>query len=204
VDVESAKYWLSWLDFGSKLAVILVVIGVGYEFVEKRFGAPLHQVIEDAKNSQIAESNRVAAQANLEAERLRLEIAKMKAPRAFTPEQRANLVAQLKLPSVPDWMREWGVEVIIDNDDQEARRFGEELSADLKAANWSVRVNPNADRRAMTGVVIEVMLGLPQLTDPAGKLAAALRSEGISVNGPNALSTHDMYPTIRVRVGRKP
>jgi hypothetical protein len=54
-DVESATYWLSWLEFGGKLAVILVVIGVGYEFIEKRFGTPLHKVIEDARQRQIVE-----------------------------------------------------------------------------------------------------------------------------------------------------
>ena len=155
--------------------------------------------------SAVAESNRLVAEANLEVARLTLEIEKMRAPRVFTPEQRANLVAQLKLPRVPDWMREWGVEVIIDNDDQEARSFGEQLSADLKRANWNVRTQPNPNRLAMTGVVIEMNAGFSErLMTHADKLVAALRSEGISVNDPNVFNTNDLYPTIRIRVGRKP
>ena len=54
MSVESARYWLAWLEVESKVAIILVVLGVGYEYVEKRFSAPLQKVIDNARDKELA------------------------------------------------------------------------------------------------------------------------------------------------------
>jgi hypothetical protein len=65
-DVESARYWLSWLELGSKIAILLVVIGVAYELVEKRFGAPLQKIIDDSREAQIVHLETESRTAQLE------------------------------------------------------------------------------------------------------------------------------------------
>ena len=52
--VDSAKYWLSWIEFGSTIALLLVALGVGYEFVADRLAAPLRRKVEAAREAEIA------------------------------------------------------------------------------------------------------------------------------------------------------
>ncbi len=81
-ELDSAKYWLSWIEFGSSIALFLVAIGVGYEFIANRLERPLRERIESAREAQIvqlkkeaAEANARAAEANLLATQLATDVA---------------------------------------------------------------------------------------------------------------------------------
>jgi hypothetical protein len=205
-DVESARYWLSWLEFGSKLAIILVVIGVGYEFVEKRFGAPLHQVIDDFKDAQIAKSNRIAAEANLEVARLTLEIEKMKAPRTLTPEQREIIVRAMNAYSGQGF-------AIKAAPDPEARELAKAIAMALISARWQAGHPLSAiqagdipmARGPVRGVEVEWQASSSQTTKEIGAaLAKVLEEQGLATSsGPNPQSL--LYPNaLGITVGTKP
>jgi len=71
-DVESARYWLAWIERGGTIALLLVALGVGYEFVADRLAAPLRRTIETAREAKIAVLNKDVEDAKLkqlEAER---------------------------------------------------------------------------------------------------------------------------------------
>ena len=93
-ELDSAKYWLSWIELGSTVALFLVALGVGYEFIADRLAAPLRRKIETARMAEInglsdqlsnaqvdiakaqrgaAEANARAADANRKAEAERRE-----------------------------------------------------------------------------------------------------------------------------------
>jgi len=63
-DVESAKYWLSWIEFGSTIALLLVALGVGFEFVADRVATPLRRKIEMAREADISQANARAKKLN--------------------------------------------------------------------------------------------------------------------------------------------
>jgi hypothetical protein len=159
----------------------------------------------EASTHAAEKAKRDVAEANLEVARLNLEIEKPKAPRALTPNQETDLIARLNLPHTADRFHEMGTNITVDNDDQEARNLAEQITRILRLANWDPRESPNTDRRAITGVVIEVDTEWREkLADPATKLASAFREEGLTVSGPNAVRFGDIYPLIRVMIGRKP
>jgi hypothetical protein len=65
-DVDSAKYWLSWIELGSTVALFLVALGVGYEFVADRLAAPLRRRIETAREAEISTLRTQSSNAQLE------------------------------------------------------------------------------------------------------------------------------------------
>ena len=100
-EVEAARYWLSWIHWGGTIALALVAIGVGYEFIENRLAAPLEAILEKAHRdeieqlrAQVAEANARAAEANRIAEQERLERAKLErrvADRRLTDSQKHRI-----------------------------------------------------------------------------------------------------------------
>jgi len=175
MSVEDARYWLSWLEFGSKLAIILVVIGVGYEFVEKRFGAPLQKIVDDAHEAQItrlqsdaataqartmeaakqieelrketAEANARAAQATLELQKLRQKLA----PRSLNDRQRDGLIKFFRL--VASGAK---VNICSCSGTSEVVGFTTQIKQLLVDSGWKVTLEPwlRSDR-IVVGVLIE-------------------------------------------------
>jgi hypothetical protein len=131
MSVESARYWLSWLEFGSQLAIILVVVGVGYDFVERVFARPLHKIIDDARQMEIAHLNN-------DTERLRAD--NLALTDWFTPRSLpifsgpsgalAALTVFCGMPVVIRYVPEY-------ND--ESKKYAESIAAVLAAAKWAVQ-----------------------------------------------------------------
>jgi hypothetical protein len=54
-ELESARYWLSWIELGRTIALLLVAIGVAWEFLGDRLERPLRAKIEAAHEAEIAQ-----------------------------------------------------------------------------------------------------------------------------------------------------
>ena len=95
-ELESAKYWLSWIELGSTVALLLVAIGVGYEFVANRLEKPLRAKVEAARERELEQLRSDTAQANERAADANLELARLKAPRTLNAEQRQQLTREME------------------------------------------------------------------------------------------------------------
>lgn len=116
-ELNSARYWLSWIELGSTVALFLVAVGVGYEFIANRLEAPLRRRIEQARTAEISRLDRQLSNAQVEIARLtkeaaeanarakeaeartaeaNLKIARLTTPRKLSLDQEQRMVSQLK------------------------------------------------------------------------------------------------------------
>jgi hypothetical protein len=207
MEVEAATYWLAWVRFGQLIAVFLVAIGVVAEFAGEYLSRSLERPIEAAREERlatlaneatsaraaIAEANARAAQGNQKAQEASLELAKFKAPRELTQEQREQIVGELKQFPGTEY------DIAISSIDPEILGFVDIIEPILLAAGWvpldwagpgTAQVLRRSGLRPIINVsasVTNVMIGVhvnqpPKFLESARVLSAALMAAGVAAS----------------------
>jgi hypothetical protein len=83
-DVESAAYWLTWINVAKIAGAFLVAIGVAAEFVGEYVSRPLEHKVEQAREEELSKLS-------ADAEVAKGEIAKAQAETAKANERTAEL-----------------------------------------------------------------------------------------------------------------
>jgi len=179
-DVDSAKYWLSWIEFGGTIALLLVAMGVGYEFVADRLAAPLRKRIEIARETELGKLHEEAADANARAAEANLELARLKLPRTLTQQQRQELTDEMKAFSGQRFSMSAA-------QDPEAIDLVRTIGECLRGSSWE-QTAPQTDMNIGDigvsigrGVRIQVPHGSsPRTQEIARALASALNAKGLA------------------------
>jgi len=214
-ELESAKYWLSWIEAGSSIALLLVAIGVGYEFVANRLERPLRAKLDIAREAEMtqlrkdtAEANARAAEANRKAEEehvARLKIETQLAPRRLTSFQEEVIIRSLEGYKNAPLKTVCMIDIAVyGNNDSEAFDFARELwSAFGKAGCKSNFVGVKPDRVPI-GILVEYDPANVQWLHIAGGIISALRIIGLTVAPQEPMKTIERFDSpVRVVVGRK-
>lgn len=202
-ELESAKYWLSWIELGSTVALLLVAIGVGYEFVANRLEKPLRAKVEAARERELEQLRSDTAQANERAADANLELARLKAPRTLNAEQRQQLTREMEAYS-GQWFSMSAVS------ETEAMDLVRIIGDCLRAASWEMQA-PQTDVTSGNigisigrGVRIQVAHGSsPRTQDIARKLASSLQEKGLATIFEVQAQLRALE-VINVMVGEKP
>ncbi len=211
-ELESAKYWVSWIELGSTIALFLVALGVGYEFLADRVAAPFRKRIEAARQQEvlqlqnetarlqkestvltrdIADANERAAKANQIAEQERLARLKLEAalaPRGLTAEQMVTLTAAARKFSGQQ------IDFCVYPNSTEINRIANEIGKALVDAGWTVNafIKLGGSGRVVSGMLVELdeeaQTGPPdkRTREAAELLVSSLASDGLSISGPTA------------------
>src|SRR5712691_8122020 len=70
--IETAAWWLSWIETGKIIAALLVAIGVAGEFLGDFLAKPLERKLEAARQAELVQLRKETAEANQKAETERL------------------------------------------------------------------------------------------------------------------------------------
>src|SRR5437879_8755021 len=162
--VVSALYWLSWIEFGATVALALVAIGVGYEFLADRIAAPFRRTVEEARQRQVQELNVALEQSRVRVEELRrdnLETQRRIQPRDVAPEMADAFVGALRPQS---GQRFW---ISASASDGEQVVFAIRLWKLLVAAGW-------IPRDADTGITYGAALGLVRSEEHTSELQSPM------------------------------
>jgi hypothetical protein len=151
-EVISALYWLGWLEFIKRVGGFMVIAGVAIEVGGDWISGPFHKKVEDARQLEltqlnnetarltkestdaraaIAGANERAAEATKKAQEASLELAKFKAPRALTQEQRGRIADKLKQFSGTEY------DIAISENDPEILDFVSLVEIVLSTAEWT-------------------------------------------------------------------
>jgi hypothetical protein len=170
------------------MALLLVALGVGYEFVADRVGAPLRRRIEEARKdelvrlgAQTAEANARAAEAAAKVEELRRENLALEArlaPRRLSPEDVSEFPSAAARHVGQKFKITWPI------GDMEAAGFAVQLIRMLLAAGWLNVDNNQAMPRSYEGerilVGVRLLPGIDQKSkETADFLLDWLRSKRI-------------------------
>jgi hypothetical protein len=203
-ELESAKYWLDWIERGGRIALLLVAIGVGYEFIEGMLASPLRKKIEDARQTEIAQLRNHAAEADLEiakakerAEAARLETAKIEkeyGPRHLTQGQLASLAEKALTFSGMTFT------FTVHTNDTESANFGLQIVSVLKAVGWTVNWNIFQSFEIRTGLRLTV--GNDEDSARAGQmLKTELHEDGFAVEDAGSIS---IPKTLQLEIDPRP
>lgn len=203
-EVESAKYWLSWLEFGGTIALLLVALGVGYEFIADRLAAPLRKRIEIARETEMGELQKEIADANARAAEANLALAKIRTPRTLTPEQRERIVRAMSAYSGQGF-------AIGAAPDPEARELASAIGMALISAKWQAGSPTSAIQAGLIGlatgrgVEIEWHSSSSQRTrDVGAALAKVLEEQGLVTTSRANPKSRLFLEAIGITVGTKP
>jgi hypothetical protein len=202
-EVESAAYWLSWINVAKITGAFLVAIGVAAEFVGDWVAKPLEDRISAAREAELAKANENAATARertaqlevtLEQERAaRIRLQKQSADRHIDDEQQAILSKAIAAgpPNIRVFLTLLS--------DQEAAAFGEELARALQKAGASIVGvgRGNTIYPPPVGVIVEYN----DENKPTITVLKALREAGIETSGK---PTFPEVAMVRLIVGVKP
>jgi hypothetical protein len=211
-DIESAKYWLSWIEFGGTIALLLVALGVGYEFVADRLAAPLRKRLETAQQSEmlklqnetgsltekVAEANARAAEANQKAETehlARVRIEQQIAARVLTSIQSDRIAEDIKQ------FAGQSLTVLRTANDDEIWEYSRQIAAVLRRAGWNVELDGITSMPLNTGILILVRQDDPKSIMAATALQNSLGACDISAP---AQYTDEPLGKIELVVGSKP
>jgi hypothetical protein len=188
-DLSNAEQWLEWLRIVRNAGAVLVVVGVGMELLGDWFARPYEKRVENARVSEIARANGAAAraseraaQAEVRAAEANLELAKFRAPRTLSTQQRNAIRDRLKIhPNI-------SIDVFRYGDTPETMQFTEAVTGPLQAAGWQPRVWSVVGGGAAAGVLVTWPKDTTNAMRKAGAdLIAALQQAGIDAgfwNGP--------------------
>lgn len=218
-EVESAKYWLTWLRRLGNIATFCVAAGVAGEVLVILISEPFQKTVEAARQLEIArleekaagadaranEARKQAEQARLAQEELHAENLRLEAliqPRRLNAEQQRSL--REKAREYPATAKCW-----INGGDPESAALAAQLGSILLAADWDVHeaqgvLNMGGD--APVGVSVT---GTLHAGDAANVIVAELNAAGIAAElkeppkEPPWLD-EDAPPYVNIRVGAKP
>jgi len=156
-ELESAKYWLSWIEVGSSIALFLVAIGVGYEFIANRLERPFRRKLDAAREAEFVRLNNDTAR--LQAENLTLQ--RVMLPRRLsifgfneTPKAETQFAGIRAFADTEAWIQ-------VASDD-EAKDLANDILFVLNRAGWRPRI----------------------INESTSHLPSRLLSEGVSVLSP--------------------
>ncbi|HVC43505.1 MAG TPA: hypothetical protein VND20_01715 [Candidatus Binataceae bacterium] len=221
-DVDSAKYWLSWIELGSTIALFLVALGVGYEFVADRIAAPLRRQIEIAREAEMSALRTQSSNAQLESAKAqeRAAEANVHAEEANARAAEANKVAEqertarLKLEAILirrlNWQQKGRIvgslkglhgyaiaEIFLTYPfDPEVNGIATQLRDTIHEAGWVVGLDiykKNGD--PLLGMLVEFEKGDVASQNIAARLVAVLQQVGLVVKGPEPASLGIKFET---------
>lgn len=144
-EVESAKYWLSWIERGNAIALLLVAIGVGYEFVADRLAAPLRKTIEATREVELEQLRKDTAEAKRKQTEAEHDLEELRAKLAWRHIVSGKFLAALKGNVKPT-----NVEIVYLREDPESWNLANEIFRVLRQAGWPVAfptpITPNDSR----------------------------------------------------------
>jgi hypothetical protein len=215
-DVESVRYWLSWIEVGSTVALLLVALGVGYEFVADRVAAPLRRKVEAARETEIAnigtqlsnarveiaKTQERAAEAEKQTAEANLEIARLTTPRRLSPERITSILK-------PFTGQKFSLAV---SPEPEPLTLLAELKSALLASGWTevpatgfgdISIGDAASAIGNGVIPRFAPSATPKTQEAANALAAGLNAQGIASKVESDLRVQDPSE-INVLVGVKP
>jgi hypothetical protein len=228
-EAVAAQYWLSVWDWIGDKAFLIVVVALAIEFLAARWAKPHREVLDHAREVQVAQlikdaarlskegddAKAAIAEANARAVEAQLALEKFKAPRVISPEQQSKIAANLGRFTGTHF------DLALNPGDPEAAYFVRQLAETLEAASWTwVEFNhpngpfmtvaqypdkPNMGYLVRMGVSVEVHSDhAAEFSEAAKALADTLNAEGfptsIGVQPSSDIPNHD---TMHIVVGRK-
>jgi hypothetical protein len=231
-ELDSARYWLSWIERGSAIALFLVAIGVAYEFAANRFERPLRKQIDAAREEEITrlqndtarlakevaeanarvaeaearveEARRAAAEANQKAEHERLE--RLKIQKKLAPRVLNDLQHDTLIKFFKLVAEGANADICSCTGTPEVAGITTQPLRLLSASGWTITLQPwlRSDR-AVVGILIE--------SDPADT-ASVIIADGLTQllrNPGELLTVHERMTNrgqfdapIRITVGTQP
>ena len=201
-------------NWGAVVADCLIALGVYCEIHFGRKASTGNVELRRRSEERVAEANARAAAANQKAQEAILELARFKAPRVLTQEQRGRIVEKLKRFSDTEY------DIAISDSDPEILSFVFTVELVLSSAGW-VELNWQGSGQALirqgqslirlgasvTNVVIGVHVNQPpKLLECASVLSDALTAEDIDATAGRHVP-HEMSSTnanaIHILIGRK-
>lgn len=157
--------------------------------------------LESAK--EIAKANEQAAIAEALAAESQLELAKFKAPRTLTDEQRKRIAEKVNAFSGTTF------EIITYPGEPEPANFSNLIAETLVQAGWIFNPNNTSGslRGLASGIVVNVGKQAGSMATQAGKtLVESLTAEGVSARlvGSASLQVNPISIAIKLQVGKKP
>jgi hypothetical protein len=222
VTLPVAEFWFSLSNLTLVVGVILVAVGpygvvvkgsAKEHFADERISANEKETAR-AKESA-AQADARAAEANQKAQEASLELARLKAPRGLTLEQRDRIVDKLKQFSGTEY------DITVSDTDPEILNFVFTIEVVLSTAGWTELdwkgsaegyLRGGGQPAIREGVsVTDVMIGVltdqpPKLFEIALALSDALVAEGVAATASRIIG-HAMSSTnanaIHILIGRK-
>ncbi len=214
---QSVAWWNKWVIGGMAATAIAASVLVIAQMMVNREAKSLSEAqerflkLKDEKLSKelsdkgvlIAEANERAANADKKAAEAQLELAKFKAPRTLTDEQRERITRKLK-PFLSTTF-----EVVTYSGEPEPITFSNVIVETLVKAGWVF--NPNNSHGHLMGLAsgVVVVIGR-EAGSNAGKAGAALlealRAEGVAETklGHDSLQINPTPIAIKIQVAKKP
>jgi hypothetical protein len=156
-EIETAVYWLWWINMAKTAGIFLVAVGFAAEFIGEFASRPFDRKLEMVRKDQALKlSNDTArletesllaraavASATARARDAELALEKIKAPRLIGEDQRERIIKKLKPYS--------GIRFdLAIRPDLESQAFAEQLAATLQAAGWIRQAKQNAGSLVIT------------------------------------------------------
>jgi hypothetical protein len=135
-EIESAKYWLSWIEFGSTIALLLVALGVGFEFVADRLAAPLRRKIEAVREAEMVRLSTDLARAQRETADAQLRL--NQAINRVDEKAGQRFIDRPRFAAVLNGRPKGSVRIWYKLDDSEAYMFASQIRAALEDDKWTV------------------------------------------------------------------
>ena len=208
-DIANAEYWLEVLRMVRNAGAALVVLGVAMELLGDWFAKPYERTVENARVAELARTTESAAkageraaQAEARAAEANLELAKLKAPRTLSEQQRNRITAKLEP------FKGTTFEIVTYPGEPEPVAFSDLIATMLTNAGWVS--NPNKASGSLmglaSGVVVVVGKQAGQNAEQAGMvLLNALKSEGVMAKlAYGSLQVNPIPIAIELQVAKKP
>jgi hypothetical protein len=225
-EIETAVYWLWWINVAKTAGAFLVAAGVAAEFLGEFASRPLQRTLEIARKEEALKLSTEAARFELEGQLARaavssatarareaeLALERIKAPRLIAEEQRQRIIKKL----TPYAAMRFDLAI---RPEPEPQSFAEQLAATLQAAGWQRQAKQNAGSLVITipgkppAAIATGFMGLgaeidasraSQWGDVLASLVGAFSDEGFSMRS-NAASDGTAPPdAIHIFVGSKP
>jgi hypothetical protein len=100
-DLETATFWLGWINFAKILGAFLVAIGVAAEFVGEFAARPYEHAIEVARQAELASLTAATAEANERAYQAKSEAASAGERAALLEKEAAKLHGPYQSIDIP-------------------------------------------------------------------------------------------------------
>jgi hypothetical protein len=190
-EFSASPKWNWWKSKGGRLSALLLIVGLAVEGVAQVNANNISGRVIAFLGDQEATTRERAA-------KLELELARLRAPRLLTPEQRQEVVSRLRR------FEATAVAINANGDDPEVKAFASQLWSVFIEAKWKPSVF-QVNSRSPAGLLVESVSGADDRSRAAAsELVSALAGMDIFITGPDPIELGNPTIFVRLIVGRKP